>query len=303
MLTKFWEGLGGELATRWAGQAFAPAFVFWAGGLLAWGLRFGWDKLTDWFGSMSFSMQLVVLAGGLIVVAGSAAVAEWLTLPVLRFLEGLWPRWLGSIRRWTTSRLNERLDQAEQRWQVLSSKGLGALSEKERDEYIALDQRLRLAPAAPEQRMPTRLGNILRAAETRPRDKYSLDSIVCWPRLWLLLSDDAKKDITEARTGLDKAITIWLWSVLFMIWTMWAWWALPVGFVAAFVVYRRALGRAEVYGDLVEATFDVHRVKLYQALRWPLPATPEQEKPIGEEMTKYLLRGSGDSTPVFTPPA
>jgi len=44
-------------------------------------------------------------------------------------------------------------------------------------------------PAESDRHMPTKLGNILRAAELRSKDKYGLDAVICWPRLWLLLPD------------------------------------------------------------------------------------------------------------------
>jgi hypothetical protein len=35
MLTDFWKGVAGEVAKQWVAQVFTPAFVFWAGALLA----------------------------------------------------------------------------------------------------------------------------------------------------------------------------------------------------------------------------------------------------------------------------
>lgn len=62
------------------------------------------------------------------------------------------------------------------RFQVLAQKGIGNLSPKEGQEYIRLDRRLMRIPNSPALRMPTRLGNTLRAAELRPRDKYGLET-------------------------------------------------------------------------------------------------------------------------------
>jgi hypothetical protein len=52
--------------------------------------------------------------------------------------------------------------------------------------------------------MPTRFGDILRAAEFRPRDKYGLDTTVCWYPLWLLLPAEVKQEISQARLELDR---------------------------------------------------------------------------------------------------
>jgi len=67
--------------------------------------------------------------------------------------------------------------------------------------------------------MPTRLGNLLRAAERKPLEKYGLDAILCWSRLWMLLPDAVKKDLQESRADLNNAARVWLWSLLFCGWT------------------------------------------------------------------------------------
>ena len=59
------------------------------------------------------------------------------------------------------------------------------------------------------------------------------------------------------------------------------------------------LTTAMVYGDVIEAAFDLHRWKLYEALRWPTPTTPADERATGAKLTQYIWRGSDDDTPVF----
>lgn len=81
--------------------------------------------------------------------------------------------------------------------------------------------------------MPTRLGNTLRAAEQRPLEKYGLDAIVCWSRLLLLLPDAVKQELNAARADLNTAARLWLWSLLFIIWSVWGWWATPLGLLSA----------------------------------------------------------------------
>jgi hypothetical protein len=65
-----------------------------------------------------------------------------------------------------------------------------------------------------------------------------------------------------------------------------------VGIIAAiFAYYYWALDAARNYGELIEATFDLHRHLLYQSLRWNLPDKPSEERQRGHELTEYLWRG------------
>ncbi len=150
--------------------------------------------------------------------------------------------------------------------------------------------------------MPMKLGNILRAAENYPFERYGLVTNICWPRLWLLLPDGAKKEITEARTTLNTAALIFLWSLLFLVWTIWAWWVPLVTLVFAIWAYRWALSAAGVYGDLLEAAFDLHRFALYEELRFPLPEDTSVEKAKGEQLTAYLFYGLVDEPITFQKP-
>ena len=65
--------------------------------------------------------------------------------------------------------------------------------------------------------MPLELGNILRAAETKPEEKYGLNAIVCWPRFWLLLPEETKQEISGARAALDVGAQAMFWSLLFIV--------------------------------------------------------------------------------------
>jgi hypothetical protein len=91
--------------------------------------------------------------------------------------------------------------------------------------------------------------------------------------------------------------------MLFIVWTGWAWWALPTGLLVAMGAYQWMCSTARDYADLIESTFDVHRFALYAALRWPLPSDAEEERCQGEALTRYLWRGAEGAVPLARPDA
>ncbi len=290
MSAKFLENFGSKLAERWVATLFTPAFVFWTGGAIAGLQRFGWECTSTWFKQQPQPLQIAFLIGGFCLIAASGFVVQHFDLPVLRLLEGYWHPWLHPVRRYFTAREAKRSQKISDRWQALASLNPAQLTAEQRDEFIQLDwQQLHLPQ--PNQLMPTRLGNILRAAEQRPLEKYGLDAVICWSRLWLLLPDAVKKDLEATRTDLNTAARVWLWSLLFIVWVIWAWWAVPLGIISAVFAYYWTLNAATTYGDLIEAVFDLYRHLLYQSLRWSLPADPEEERRVGQELTRYLWRG------------
>jgi hypothetical protein len=305
VLTTFWAGLGSRLAERWAAVGLSPPFAFWAGGLLAWvwghGRGQAWGELERWGTGRSVPVQAAVVVGALVAVFASGAMVKQLTFPVLRVLEGYWPRWLGRARTALLRLRTSRQRHDNERFQRLADKvEAGTAAPDERLAFVVLDSKLRAVPTRHEDLMPTRLGNILRAAESWPGDKYGLDAVKCWPRLWLVLPEATRKELIEARAALDSAASAVLWGALFVIWAAWAWWALPVGLAVALTAYfSPLLASAQTYGTLLESAYDLHRPLLYTALRWPPPRDPAQEREMGRALTEYLWRGSEDTEPKF----
>ena len=306
MYSKFLEGMTGKVAEQWVTNLLTPAFVFWAGGLAANIYHCGWDPLKAWVLRQPQSFQVGLLILGLLVIVTSAAIVQKGDRVMLRFLEGYWPRWMKPLRRVRAERYTEQWQQNLLRWGKLygeiRGKGEDDLTPEELNEYAYLDWLIVHSPSKPNQFMPTRLGNLLRASEYRSRERYGLDAVVCWPRLWLLLPDSTRKELQEARAALNTAVRLCLWSLLFLVWTSLAWWAPLLALPAAWLSYGMALNTASVYVDLLEATFDVHRNLLYQSLRVKLPKNPIEESQDGKKLTQYLWREPGQSMPDFYDP-
>ncbi|MEL6816116.1 MAG: hypothetical protein AAFP03_15120 [Cyanobacteria bacterium J06598_3] len=310
---KFTEGFSSNLANRWIGTLFTPAFVFWLGGGLALLQQVGWKCVEQFFTALPEPLPIGLGALALLVVSASGFVAQQFEFSVLRLLEGYWPRWCRPLSRRLVQRQRRKWKAIDQQWQDFNRKGMKVLTSEERQEYIQADLQLSSFPDAgrelpPElppdtgRLLPTRLGNILRSAEDHCAAKYGLDAIICWPRLWLLLPDAVKTELSAARESLNLTARLWLWGVLFLLWApvFLVWWPLPLGLLTALLAHRWMLQAAQVYGDLLESAFDLYRFQLYESLCWPMPKTPAQERVMGQELTDYLWHGSAKGLPRFT---
>jgi hypothetical protein len=358
VLDEFWKAAAGKLADRWAAMA-APAVVFWAGAVVAWAYaEQRWSrlsKITDWLNKQHVIAQIAALIGALVIVAASTIIVQRLTDPVLRLLEGYWPRPISGLRIdialyrrvkadkcWkqlndeigdgepTAAQLAElaRLERHRHQRPRRSSRLIEvvrryALWRKEMDvenwqllqteiddsqptaaqlaELARLERRRRHRPVLDSELLPTRVGNILRAAETRPRHRYGLDVVLIWPRLWLVLPDTTRKELASARASLDASVAAAIWGTAFVAFTPFTNWALVGLVVTLAAVLWWVPARAEVFADLIEATVELYRIALYRQLRWPLPKNPATEPERGEALTEYLERGSFNPYPVFTP--
>jgi hypothetical protein len=302
MLEPFWGGLGTKIADRLLAALLGPALVFWTGGALAGILRFGWKESLARITPLIEHRQLAVFIAVPTLVVVSAAIEQALVFPMLRVLEGYGPLWR-PLRVTATRRIIARARRARRQWAILAELDFKKkLSATQRACYVSLDLELRRIPVNPADLMPTALGNVLRAAERRPSDRYGLDAVVCLPRLWLLLPSAARDQISDARAALNTGAGVWLWGLLFLVWTTLTLWAVPVALVAMVAAYRWLLSSAETYGDLLESAFDLYRTNLYESLRWPLPDDTDAEIAAGVRLTEYLFRGTV-ATPVRYAPA
>jgi hypothetical protein len=295
----FWTQIAGSVAKTWGERIFNYALPFWIGGVLAYATAYGWSEIVPLVADLDIQFQLLLAVGGILVVAGSAAVVEGSQVWGLRLLEGYWPDLLAPARHRLIERTRRIWTDKNARWNALQA-GSGPTG-TQREKLARMEAELAMYPPRAERFLPTRLGNVLRATEDYPWNRYGLATGVVWSRLWLALPEYVQKEIGGARDRLDAAVRLMIWGVLFMLWSVWAWrWVVPVGLLVCIWGHRQALDAAQIYGELVRACFDVHRVRLYEALRWPLPKSPAEEKKIGEQLTLFLHRGSRVSTPRFT---
>jgi hypothetical protein len=302
VLSALGAGLGNKVAERWASLLGSPALVFWIGGLLAWvwghggftGPDSGWRELERWWGqsvgTASVVVQALVAVLALLLVAGSARLGESLIFGALRLLEGYWPRWARPLRVAMVAARGKVVHRRVERWRELARRRQD-LTADERAEYAALNRWRMSVPADPGDRMPTRLGDVLRATESRSRHRYGLDAVVCWPRLWLAMPESARVEVATARTRLDDGARLWLWSLFFCVWTIFTWWALGIALLGMVTGYRVALAGSATYGQLVQTCYDLYRKDLYAAVGHELPTEPQRELEAGQRLTAYLERG------------
>jgi hypothetical protein len=207
-------------------------------------------------------VQLAALVLAVVVVA---SIAQPLQLPLVRLLEGYWQDTgvgsaLGSIGIEIHRRRQERLlayfKETVPDPSALRSYGGRIVQDRQQQERQATrNERLGLVagrqlstsyPKETENLLPTKLGNALRAAEDRAGQRYGLDTIASWPRLYPHLSNSLTGTVDDLRDQFDAAARL---CVVLLLATLLSaallathgWWLLVPASTAflSWVAYRR----------------------------------------------------------------
>ena len=196
-------GFGRDIGTRFALVGLLP------GGVLAlFVLALVWSgapgDAPDLDRVLDHARDLDAWAGALLFLAlvVAALVLQPLQLGLVRALEGYWPaRVRGrSACAASSARYDALAAAAAPRAAPHAAHAGRARGDGRRREPAAPP-----VPADPAWLLPTRLGNALRAAETRAGEPYGLDAVVAWPRLYPLLPDGVRALVDDQRDGLDLA--------------------------------------------------------------------------------------------------
>ena len=278
MLIKFWESMGTKVADRWLEYIFGPAFLFWAGGLGLYAWQIGWQQAVNDVQALAPFQQGSWIVLGLLVLVFSSVVMRALRFTFLRLLEGYWPWPLSYLRRFIVSLRKPRFEKKYAELRRLASIAPKDQTSEEHERFLALDRWAHMHPVNPRDLLPTALGNILRAREYTPERKYGLDAIICWARLWSLLPETFRTDLTEARASLDRLAELFFWGVLFLFWGFITPWALVIAALWMATTYWIACQSAGTFGDLLESAFDLHRFLLYDAMGWRRPKNTQEER-------------------------
>jgi hypothetical protein len=289
----------GVLDRRFLLNAFFPSLIFW-GLLIAVGVA-GQGDLSGaariWNEQEATFKTLQIIGFIAWVTFFSGVLASQLTT-ILRLYEGYWDFPLG--------RYLHRLGQS---WHQVRLAKLAAELQNDPSRYedIYLGYPL---PTQPEQVMPTRLGNILKNAELYPKDRYQIDAVLIWPRLYNLFPERFVQTITEARGALDfmqvlsslgGAFALLAGSYLILVGGTW-WLFLACfwgGLLVAWLAYQGALGSALLYAQQVKTAFDLYRNELLKQMRLQLPATPKEEETWWHEIGQFLYRNVREKPEVW----
>jgi len=291
MLTKFWEKIGEGVASEWNSKTLTPAIAFWGGVVICWVWKNGWDKLNRIIINIDLITGVALIISGVFILAISSSLVQWLTLPMLKVTEGYWPYWLWWLRGMITNRINRKVAEKEKEWSKLAeSFNTRKLDGKELEKYILLDADLSNFPLDMNKRKPTILGNILSAAEEYPETAYGLEIGVTWPRLWLIMPENMQNEINEIRQALNYGAQLFIWGGAFVIFTIWAWWAALITFFIMVITYSRMKALADVYGQIIRSSYDLHRFAIYKSMHWPIPSDPYSEVTVGQSLTLFLKR-------------
>ncbi len=281
----------GFLDKRFVLNVVLPALGFWGGlALLAAGGT-GWANAARWWSARS-GFEQALLAGA--AVAGLllfSYLASGLVTSLTRLWEGYWP---GGMR----SRLAvSRIGRHTRRWNDLRL--------ADDSDYM---RRFYGFPVRKADVMPTRLGNVLRAAEDYPGDgeRYGMDAVFYWPRLYLVLPADTRSLVEGYRSGLDRMILLASLAVAFppaalvvlaLAHASWLAWGVATAVSAAVAAagYLGAVSAAVAFGDLLRSCFDNYRRTLLTQLGLVPPPSLDEERKLWATLKQQLYqRGSDD---------
>ncbi|MCZ0972546.1 hypothetical protein O1L55_16310 [Streptomyces albulus] len=289
--------LGRQLAQRWVGRLALPGLLLAGTALLglALGQRHPFDRArlaqrvvqwADAFATRPSSVQLLYVGGLLLAVAAVGVAVESAAGGTLRLWLGQWPQALNRPARVLVARRETRWENAQRRVTELRA-ALPAPGNRPRRGRST--RRRRTGGDRPGPANPTDLdGDRVAGADLRVLHQYGLDLAAVWPRLWLVLPQEVRDEVTAARRRIEAAAQLATWSVLFAAVAL-AWWpALLVAAVPAVSGWRRGRAAVATYALLLESAVDVYAGEL------AAKATegPEWTTERGAALTRLMKKGS-----------
>jgi hypothetical protein len=288
----------GFLDKRFVLNVVLPVLGFWGGLVLLAAGGAGWASAAHWWSARTGFEQTLLVGAAVAGLLVFSYLASGLVTYLTRLWEGYWPGGMNSkLATWRTGRHIRR-------WDALDL-----------TDDIDYTRRFYGFPVRKADVMPTRLGNVLRAAEDYPGDdeRYGMDAVFYWPRLYMILPADARSLAESYRSGLDRMILLASLAIAFppaalvvLAFAHTSWLAWGVATAASILVgiagYQGAISAAVAFGDVVRSCFDNYRRTLLTQLGLIPPSSLEDERKLWGTLKQQLYqRGSNDpSLLVFT---
>jgi hypothetical protein len=293
----FFQELAKTLADRWLGLLVLPGAFFlgtvWLAATLGQAHAVDARLLADRAGDTATRLanlpagaQILLAVAILAAASGTGLVVQALAGVTRRVWLGQWPRPFGRLAATRTARRQARWHRLVEARRALEQ----ADPRTRRDEIDALaDRTNRLALAEPGR--PTWMGDRVHAAESVAYHRYGLDLTFGWSRLWLVLPETTRAELSGAHTAFAAAVATGTWALPYLGLTV-VWW--PAALVAAGIGatgWARARSAVADLSTLTEAAVDLHGRELASALGVHElesgPLTPTE----GERVTDIMRKG------------
>jgi hypothetical protein len=244
----------------------------------------GWPSVGRWWMDLDILTRAVAVLGYLAAVwfVAVAVAAQWRA--IVRFFEGYPLRAIAS--RFHLPTPGVRWHQKNLRWL--------------RNEVARGEQAYYLYPRERwvDDVLPTRLGNILLAAERYPIERYGVDPVIFWPRLYPLLPAEFRQDYEEFVRDYEFPLTLAALASLtgaicglgaFVTGQSPATFALAFAgpLIVAYAAYCLALPSAIEMAEQQRTAFDLYRGRLLAA--WPTVADVTDELEAFGQITDFVV--------------
>ncbi|MEU2235800.1 hypothetical protein [Streptomyces vietnamensis] len=297
---RFFDALAAKLAERWAAYLVLPGLLFTS--CAVFGLQAGHQHaldrttftkavsdLTAAITRQDVGTQVILACAVLLVATGVGLVVQALAGGTRAIWLGQWP-W--PLRQRQSSRRRVRWHRLVLHRRELEQAHPRATRTWEQQQAInrAAHRINQLAPAEPDR--PTWMGDRINSVERIALDRYGLDLPFAWPRLWLVIPDIARTEITTAHAAFVAAVATGTWAWPYALLAVFWWPAALIGTAIMLTGWARARSAVSDLSTLSEAAVDVHARKLAVELG---VSGPESTGPLtldeGERITAVCRKG------------
>lgn len=240
-----------------------------------------WPKVQEVLNQELWNQALIIAF--LTLFAGYTINA--IEVPIVRFYEGyLWrDSPIGQImEEWHRGRLewlDEQIDTLKGEREILDQKT--TVSEEELDFYsVAIKkyeaERKRSLPPSSASVLPTRLGNVIASFEAYPGNRYGMDGVTFWPRLFIVLArEEFLPYVSQTRYAVDFLLNTSLLMALFgteslllrlLIIPDFSLFFTICGFGLAWLFYMFSITSSYNWGSSFQVSFDLFRYQLAETL-------------------------------------
>jgi hypothetical protein len=271
------DTLTGRLNTRFLAVSVVPTVLLfgYVGFLIAAGAPKQSPEIGRAFNFVD-GMSGRQLAALVIVVLCASIATHPLQVPMVQLLEGYWWKLpFGSIAaQAATARFRDELDRIRMTLNREVRTGDWVAAQAVAD----AEYRQQWLPTDEDELLPTALGNVLRAGESRAGERYGLNLVEVMPRLFPLLSPAMLNEVADRRNQLDAGVRLCVMSALattasvMLLLPRGEWLFLPLAtYIMCWTCYSSAVAAARGYSTALAAAVDLHHLDLYGALHLSRP--------------------------------